>query len=33
MAKKMQAAFVERFGKPLVFMEVDIPHLAPARYW
>src|ERR1700677_3232342 len=25
MAKKMQAAFVEHFGKPLVFMEVDIP--------
>src|ERR1700685_1878852 len=25
MTKKMQAAFVERFGKPLVFMEVDIP--------
>jgi propanol-preferring alcohol dehydrogenase len=25
MTKKMQAAFVEHFGKPLVTMEVDVP--------
>src|SRR6202789_1394398 len=31
MAKKMQAAFVERFGKPLVLMEVDIPTPGPGQ--
>src|ERR1700678_4497889 len=31
MTKKMQAAFVERFGKPLVFMEVDIPTPGPGQ--
>src|SRR6202522_2482065 len=31
MTKKMQAAFVERFGKPLVFMEVDIPDTGPGQ--
>src|SRR6202522_2579852 len=31
MTKKMQAAFVERFGKPLVFMEVDIPSPGPGE--
>ena len=33
MTRKMQAAFVERFGKPLVFMEVDVPTPALARSW
>src|ERR1700685_2513341 len=31
MTKKMQAAFVERFGKPLVLMEVDIPTPGPGQ--
>ena len=31
MTKKMQAAFVERLGKPLVFMEVDIPSPGPGQ--
>jgi propanol-preferring alcohol dehydrogenase len=31
MAKKMQAAFVEHFGKPLVFMEVDVPTPGPGQ--
>jgi propanol-preferring alcohol dehydrogenase len=31
MAKKMEAAFVEYFGKPLVVMEVDIPKPGPGQ--
>ncbi len=31
MAKKMQAAFVENFGKPLVSMEVDVPTPGPGQ--
>ena len=31
MTKKMQAAFVEQLGKPLVFMEVDIPSPGPGQ--
>jgi hypothetical protein len=27
MTRKMRATVVEQFGKPLVFREVDIPHL------
>ena len=29
--KKMQAAFVEHFGKPLVIVEVDIPTPRPGQ--
>jgi Zn-dependent alcohol dehydrogenase len=31
MAKKMQAAIVEQFGKPLVFQDWDIPTPAPGQ--
>src|SRR5271170_6135599 len=31
MATRMQAAFVEHFGKPLVMMEVDIPTPGPGQ--
>ena len=31
MMKKMQAAFVEHFGKPLVSMEVDVPTPGPGQ--
>ncbi len=31
MTKKMQAAFVEHFGKPLVIMEVDVPTPGPGQ--
>src|SRR6202050_5480457 len=31
MATKMQAAFVEKFGKPLVMMEVDVPTPGPGQ--
>ena len=31
MTKKMQAAFVEHFGKPLVSMEVDVPTPGPGQ--
>jgi propanol-preferring alcohol dehydrogenase len=31
MAKKMQAAFVEHFGKPLVIKEVDVPSPGPGQ--
>jgi propanol-preferring alcohol dehydrogenase len=31
MANKMEAAFVEYFGKPLVIMEVEIPSPGPGQ--
>jgi len=31
MARKMQAAFVEHFGKPLVSVEVDVPTPGPRQ--
>jgi alcohol dehydrogenase, propanol-preferring len=31
MAIKMQAAFVEKFGKPLRIMECDIPSPTPGQ--
>jgi hypothetical protein len=31
MTKKMHAAFVERFGTPLVTMEVDVPTPGPGQ--
>ena len=31
MARKMQAAFVEQFGKPLVLREVDVPSPGPGQ--
>ena len=33
MTRKMQAAVVEQFGKPLVLRERDIPTPGPARFW
>ena len=33
MARKMHAAVVEQFGKPLVFQEWEIPTPGPARSW
>ena len=33
MTRKMHAAVVEQFGKPLVLREWDIPSPGPARSW
>ena len=33
MTRKMQAAVVEQFGKPLVLQEWDIPTPGPVKFW
>ena len=33
MARKMHAAVVEQFGKPLSLLELEIPLLEQAKFW